>query len=413
MFNILCLIIVVSLPLHGNALAGDIALNGFIQGNYSVNLKRSNPDGSDFKWAEEKLQLKLSADRAPFFVFLKSDLSYDHIDDEEDLEFREAYLDYLSDYWDVRAGRQIITWGVGDLIFINDIYPKDYEAFFSGRPIEYLKIGSDAVKIGIYPESVSAELVIIPFFEPNNLPRKSRFHQFDPLHFITERHKEEPSTTFENSEIALRVYRYLAGFDTSLYFYSGFFRQQALQPDSLVSPTRLDFFHPELNVYGASIQGRALGGITSVEAGFYDSREDRNGENPMIPNQSVRFLLGYQRQLWEDFTAGMQYYALYMLDYNQYEKNVPPGFPQEKEWQDLFTVRLTHLFMHQTLRLSFFSFWSLSDGDYLLIPEIKYKFTDHIWAAAGSNIFGGGEEWNQFGSLDENDNLYVQARYEF
>lgn len=89
------------------------------------------------------------------------------------------------------------------------------------------------------------------------------------------------------------------------------------------------------------------------------------------------------------------------------------GFPEEKEWQDLFTVRLTHMFLHQTLKLSFFSFWSFSDGDYLLIPEVKYNFTDNIWAALGANIFGGGEEWNQFGGLDNNDNIYVQMRYEF
>lgn len=127
----------------------------------------------------------------------------------------------------------------------------------------------------------------------------------------------------------------------------------------------------------------------------------------------MKYLLGYQRQLWEDFTAGIQYYVLYMLDHEDYKDNLPMGFPEEKEWQDLFTVRLTHMFLHQTLKLSFFSFWSFSDGDYLLIPEVKYNFTDNIWAALGANIFGGGEEWNQFGGLDNNDNIYVQMRYEF
>ena len=125
----------------------------------------------------------------------------------------------------------------------------------------------------------------------------------------------------------------------------------------------------------------------------------------MIPNQSTKFLIGYQRQLREDFTAGMQYYTVYMHDYNQYKINLSSGFPQEKRLQDLLTLRLTHLFMHQTLRLSFFSFWSLSDGDYMFIPEVKYNFSDHVWAAIGEDIFGGGEVWNQFGQLDKNDNI--------
>ncbi len=413
MFKITSFIISILLLTSIIAGAQDVTLNGFVQGNYSGNIDSSSPDGSDFKWAEEKLQLKFSADKKSFYFFAKADLSYDHIDDETDVELREGYADYLSDNWDIRLGRQIITWGVGDLIFINDIFPKDYEAFFSGRPMEYLKIGSDAVKIGMYPAVTSAELVIIPFFEPNNFPQKSRFWMFDPMPSVTNRDKEEPSTNFENTEIALRLYRDIAGFDASLYLYRGFHRQQSMLPDSLSAPTRMTLFYPELSVYGATAQGRALDGIVSFEAGFYDSRQDGNGKDPMIPNQSTKYLLGYQRQVWEDFTAGLQYYAVHMLDYAQYESNLPSAFPKEKQWQDLFTIRLTHLFMHQTLKFSFFSFWSFSDGDYILIPEVKYNFTDHIWAAAGANIFGGGEEWNQFGSLDKNDNIYIQSRYEF
>jgi len=393
--------------------AENIAFNGFVQGNYAANLDGPNPDGKDFKWAEERLQLKVSADKGPFYFFLKTDVSYDHIDNEDDLEFRDAYLDYLSGSWDLRLGRQIITWGTGDLIFINDIFPKDYEAFFSGRPMEYLKTGSDAIKIGIYPSFASAELVIIPIFEPNNFPLNSRFRMFDPMPSVTKRDKKKPSTSLENTEIALRIYRDIAGFDTSLYFYRGFFRQQSLFPDSLSAPTMLTLSHPELSVYGASIQGRAMDGIISMETGFYDSREDRSGTDPFVPNQNVKYLLGYQRQLWEDFTTGVQYYVLYMLNHEEYKGSLPMGFPEEREWQDLITVRLTHLFLHQTLKFSFFSFWSLSDGDYMLIPEVKYNFTDNIWAALGANIFGGGEAWNQFGSLDENDNVNVQMRYEF
>jgi hypothetical protein len=401
--------LITPIPAH----AGDISLHGFLQGNYSAGVDGSNPDGGDFKWAEEKLQLKVSAGKGSFSLFIKTDLSYDHISEEADLELREGYLDYFSDYWDLRVGRQVITWGVGDLIFINDTFPKDYEAFFSGRPMEYLKKGFDGIKIGVYPSFASAEMVIIPFFEPNVYPSGRRFYMYDPMPDVMNRREKEPTTNTDNTEIALRVYRNIAGFDTSLYFYRGFFRQSSMLPDSMLSPTRITFFYPELSVYGASLQGRALDGIVSFETGYYDSRQDRSGTDPMVPNNQTRFLIGYQKQLWEDFTAGVQYYTVYMHDYTSYKINVPSRFPQEKRLQDILTLRLTHLFMHQTLRLSFFSFWSVSDGDYLFIPEVKYNFTDHIWAAVGANIFGGGENWSQFGSLDKNDNLYVQVRYEF
>ncbi|MBI5664042.1 MAG: hypothetical protein HZC49_02960 [Nitrospirae bacterium] len=403
----------VTLLLSSRTFASDISLHGFIQGNYSVDTTTSNPDGKDFKWAEERAQLKLDASKDPFHLFLKTDAFYDHIDDASHLELREGYADYTSSSWDARIGRQIITWGLGDLIFINDVFPKDYEAFFSGRPLEYLKLGSDAVKIGLYPSFASSELIIIPFFEPNNFPDRKRFHMFDPMPLVTKREEEQPSSTLENTEIAFRVYRDVAGYDASLYYYRGFFRQPSMLPDSMTSPTKINLVYPELSVYGASLQGRALDGVLSLEAGYYDSREDRDGTDPMTPNSQGRFLIGYQRQMWEDFTIGLQYYGEYMYDYSEYEENVPPGFPQDKKHHDLASVRLTQLMIHQTLRLSFFSFYSPSDSDYLLNPEVKYNFSDSIWAAVGANVFGGGDEWDQFGSLDENDNVYVQVRYEF
>lgn len=184
-------------------------------------------------------------------------------------------------------------------------------------------------------------------------------------------------------------------------------------PDNPAMPTRLIFFFPKLSVYGASAQGRALDGVLSLEAGYYDSREDRSGTNPLIPNSQTRFLIGYQRQMWEDFTLGLQYYVEYMNDYSAYVSNQPSGFPKDRKYHDLTSVRLTQFLIHQTMRLSFFAFYSPSVGDYLLNPEIKYNFTDHIWSAIGANIFGGGKPWTQFGQLSKDDNVYLQVRYEF
>jgi len=41
-----------------------------------------------------------------------------------DVELREGYIGYTAKIWDIRLGRQIITWGIGDLIFINDVFSK-------------------------------------------------------------------------------------------------------------------------------------------------------------------------------------------------------------------------------------------------------------------------------------------------
>lgn len=391
------------------AFASDISLHGFFQGNYSLNTASQNPDSGDFKWAEERLQLKLDTSSGQFHVFIKADGFLDHIDKKEALELREGYLDYTADKWDARIGRQVVTWGLGDLLFINDVFPKDYEAFFSGRPMEYLKKGIDGLKLGIYPDVASIEFFAVPYFEPSNFPDPKRFWMYDPMPAITNREEQRPAST----EYAMRIYRDIAGFDASLYFYHGFYRQPWMLPDNLTLPTKLSLIYPKLSVYGASVQGRALDGVLSLEAGYYDSRQDRAGSDPLIPNSQTRFLIGYQRQIWEDLTAGLQYYGEYMYNYSDYERNLPAGVPKENKLHQLVTLRLTQLLIHQTLRLSIFAFYSPSDRDFLLNPEVKYNFSDNIWAAVGANIFGGKYQWTQFGQLDKNDNTYLQMRYEF
>jgi hypothetical protein len=393
--------------------ASDVSLHGFVQGNYAKNTGTDNPDGKDYKLSEERAQLKLDASVDPFHVLVKEDAFYDNLDAKSSAELREGYVDFTSDKWDARVGRQIVTWGVGDLLFINDVFPKDYAAFFSGRPLEYLKKGVDSAKIGMYPGFASIEVIAVSSFEPNTYPNPDRFWMFDPMPGITNRETQDPYKHLKQIETAIRAYRDVAGFDASLYYYHGYSRQPSLMPDNPLAPTKLTVFYPKLSVYGASLQGRALDGVLSLEAGYYDSSEDRHGTNPLIPNSQLRYLIGYQRQLWEDFTAGVQYYGEYMQDYSAYVQNLPAGFPQEKRLHQLSSIRLTQFLVHQTLRLSFFAFYGLSDRDYMLNPEVKYNLTDNIWLAVGSNVFGGGKPWSQFGQFAKDDNVYTQMRYEF
>lgn len=379
--------------------ASGLEIHGFIQGNYSANTSEENPGGDDLKWAEERLQLKLEGSRGPLYLFVKTDASYDHIDDRADVEFREVYVDVVSGSWDLRAGRQIITWGIGDLIFINDVFPKDFEAFYAGRPLEYLKKAVDGVKIGLYPSWANFEIVLVPFFESTNLPRGQRFHNsMSP-------EADEPATTPENTEVAIRAYRKLGDIDASLYCYRGFFRTPSATSGG-------GFFFPERSVYGASLEGRAAGGILGFEAAYYDSREDRSGDDPLVPNSSTRTLVSYKRQLMEDFDLGLQYYVEYMHEHDDFIRTLPAGMREENELHHVTTLRLTRLLMHQNLTLSLFVFYSPSDEDYLLNPEIKYKFTDNVWATIGGIIFGGDIDGG-FGRLDDNDNAYLQVRYEF
>jgi len=220
--------------------------------------------------------------------------------------------------------------------------------------------------------------------------------------------EDKPREEIENTEIALRVYRQFGRFDTSLYAYRGFYKIPGMRPFSM---TDAELFYPQLAVYGFSTQGAFAEGVLSIEGGYYDSLDDRNGNDPTIANSSAKYILGYSKQLWTDFTAGLQYYGEYMQDYNNYEDS--PGFLKSDRLHQLITLRLTQMLNYNMLRLSLFSFYSPDDNDYFIIPEARYNITDSLWMSAGGNIFGGKDSRTFFGQLDKNDNVFATIRYEF
>ena len=399
-----CLVALLA-PLAARA---ELALSGFLQQNTAFNTVAANPDGRHYKWLEERAQLKLDASGGAWRALLKGDVAYDHLGRKGESELREGYVDYAAGNWDLRVGRQVITWGFGDLVFVNDVFPKDYEALFAGRPLEYLKRGVDALKLGVYPEFASFELVAAPSFRESRLPDSRRFHVFDPMAGVTNREPVVP----DEGEAGLRMYRDIAGYDAALYLYRGFQRTPSMRPDSLTAPSKITLFHPELSVYGASVSGRAGSGVMSLEGAYYDSRQDREGTDFAVPNSQTRLLVGYQFQPVEDLSLSFQYYAEYMHDYDAYRAALPAGFPVDKRWSHTVSARVTQLYLHQTLRFSAYASYNASNGDYFVNPELRYSFTDRIWGAIGANLFGG-KAWGQFGQLAQDDNVYLQLRYAF
>ncbi len=390
------------------AALAEVAVSGFLQQNTAFNTAAANPDGRHYKWLEERAQIKLDATGGAWRLLAKGDLTYDHLGRRDQSELREGYVDYAAGSWDLRAGRQVITWGLGDLVFVNDVFPKDHEALFAGRPLEYLKRGVDAVKLGAYPEFANFELVLSPGFRESRIPDARRFHLYDPMPAVSKRETVKPG----QGDVGLRIYRDIAGYDAALYLYRGFQRTPSMRPDSMTAPTRITFFFPEISVYGASVSGRAGEGVLSLEAAYYDSRQDRSGGDFAVPNSQTRLLAGYQIQPAEDLSLGFQYYVEAMSDYGAYLAALPAGFPVEKRWSHTVTARLTQFFLHQTLRLSAYASYNASNGEHFVNPELRYSFTDKVWGAVGANFFGG-KPSSQFGQLSRDDNVYLQVRYEF
>jgi hypothetical protein len=112
----------------------------------------------------------------------------------------------------------------------------------------------------------------------------------------------------------------------------------------------------------------------------------------LSPNSQVRFLAGYQREAWKDFTVGFQGYAEVMRDYTAYRRSLPAGAPAQEHIRGVLTTRLTQYLHYQTWRLSLFAAYSPTDEDYFLQPAISYKVTEIVCIA--ESVLKQGSEQN-------------------
>ena len=153
------------------------SIHGFMEAAYGPKLDHDGlTQKDDFNLLEQRLQLKTSyrPDQSETLArwntefFYKGDLLVDEHEETVQYDIREANGVFSPFSWlDVKLGRHILTWGTGDLLFINDVFPKDFESFFIGRDDEYLKVPSDAGRFSLYNPLVSADLVLVPFFTPD------------------------------------------------------------------------------------------------------------------------------------------------------------------------------------------------------------------------------------------------------
>ncbi len=387
-------------------------LTGFVELRYGSRLQDDSYE-KDESISEGRVQLEVGKDFDWGVLQVKGDIVGDNIEEETRGVSRELNVAFSPvDMMDLKIGRQTLTWGTGDLVFINDLFPKDWKAFFIGRDDEYLKAPSDAIKAGIFLDIVNIDLIWSPVFNGSEYIDGSRLSYWNSFLGRTagsdaELDAHDRDWVFGNSEFSLRLSKNISGTEVALYGYSGYWKTpEGFDPDTM------KLFHPALSVYGASIRSQALGGIGNLEAGYYDSRDDRDGDDPLIRNSEVRFLAGFEREITKDFNGGFQYYLEWMSDYDEYKKNMS-NTQKKDEYRHLLTLRLTKLLMDQNLILSLFAYYSPSDEDAYLRPKVQYKVTDDLSVEAGANYFLGDDKHTFFGQFQDNTNAYAGVRWTF
>ncbi|MGK5090524.1 hypothetical protein WDW89_00755 [Deltaproteobacteria bacterium TL4] len=215
--------------------------------------------------ANERARLKTSGSNDKGGFDLKLDFSNDGITRKTEVDLREVRLRYSPLQWiDLSVGQQVSTWGVGDLIFINDLFPKNWVNMFLGRDMELMKDPANVVRVTLYASSWTWDIVWTPEFTPDTTPDGCRFSIFNPNADNAANQQTfgektignpdacqnsapvaEQNNQLENSEAAMRLKTQWGSQEVAVYGYNGFWKSpKGMENNS--STGLLEPFYPRM-----------------------------------------------------------------------------------------------------------------------------------------------------------------------
>lgn len=345
-------------------------------------------------------------------IKLRADLLADAVLDNGSLDVRElSFTPTTPQGFEVTVGRQIINWSLPDTLSINDLFPKDYNAYFMGRDAEgeYMKLPSDALQLNLTSPVGKLDLVYTPNFVPYTIPTGERLSY------------ASANGTIQGETNPMQIDEQALAEDTLHARYSNQFGESELflfmhhgywpVPNAMDATTGSAYYAP-LQTYGSGVRTPLLTGLFTIEFAYYDSLDDNKGDNPMIPNDQLRSLLKYDFELVKNLNMTVQYYQESRQEQTAYvTSSLANGMVAANQQHEAYTLRLNQMLMKQTLTLSFFSFYSPTDEDYYLRLNVQYQPDDHWAYNIGTSHFDGKQNATRWAQYKENSNIMMGLRY--
>jgi hypothetical protein len=342
------------------------------------------------------------------------------IEDDNDLESWEIYLDLRLKDMDLRVGRQQVVWGEADGLRINDIInPQDFKEFILQDYIDS-RIPLWMAKIDYYLGDFTFEGLIIPEFKRNRFPRGGSEWEFyqpslPPLFRLTRHNNKKPAHSFENWEWGLRVFKYLKGWDLSAsYFYTWddfptFHRKVKLFPENLIPTIELSPRHHRLHVFGFTYNKAAGPFILRGEGGYYlnkylETTDPQDGDG-VKKRDYIYYMLGSDYHVIHNVDLSFQFIQKVITHYDNHfvEENI----------QNSLSLFIRTDFLHETLKPALLLIYETQEGDFWISPKVSYDINDRIQVTLGGEFFEGGDRQSFFGQFNSNDQIYCEIKYSF
>jgi len=419
-------------------------LNGYIRG---LSYLGENQDKNQLEfrtlYVETAIKLNMqTAGKAEAFteIRLRSGSEYHHF--FSDVNIREAYIDFYARKFDLRAGKQIVSWGKADGFNPTDlITPKDYFCL-SPEPDDH-QIGNFILK-GRYKWSskVNTEMIFIPIYKNSVY----RFDLIDMPEFVSFDTKTSTHPNLENSGFAIKQNNNFGNIDFSFSYFNGF---DPLQGIDILSFS-LDTFNatPELQLMLRTYREHLLGADFSLSRGNFILKGEAAYKIPFkkddnllyLPENELYYVLGIEKN-FSNFHLILQYSGKIIPNHQHYAKPNPFNetslsnpvaiafmdkimenyigyfnqiiMSQTEDNIHIFSVRPSISIYYDNINIDLFAWYNITTKEYSILPQIRYSILDGLELKAGGQYFYG-ENFTQNDLISSFFNSgFISLKYSF
>ena len=336
-------------------------------------------------------------------IYMNPLFKYNIDTESEDFSINEGYLDFYLSNFDLRIGKQKLTWGKSDgVVVTNIVNPKDYNVH---PVVEYSDQfqNVEAIKANFYPNNNNLEVVWIPEFKSAQMDPSILQGQL-PSNFTKDDSKKKIVPEFENSELFIRYSSIGQKYDYELMTGYSWEDEPTIHKD--YANQKVIPQHHRLFTVGGSIS-TMYGPFVFKGEGIYISGEHYNIVEPLlhlddypegvIEKSEIKWLVGLDYN-YEGYLFGFQFIQQAILDYSD--------IILEDEYRNQVTFLIKKDFLHSKLNSEIAFHYNITEDILMTNPNISYDYSDKINFQIGANI-------NLEGKSFKKDIIYLQTEYLF
>jgi len=396
-------------------------LNGFLRATmFTGKVPGENEFEMKSSYAEADLQLKVNK---VGFGDAFAELSFrngNEFDEEiENIDLKEAYINWYVGRFDFRVGHQIVVWGRADGFNPTDnITPKNM--LVRSPDEDDRRLANFLVRTWYNMHPIRLELIWIPNYAASVIPT-----DIIPMpSYIALNEAEYPDGNLDNSGLAIRVNFEKPSIDGSISYFNGYNPSPGLYLESLEYDSGNVIFNVEPKAYCMHVVGADF----QTTIGSYGFRGEFAYRHPYedyelhdyVPYPDLQYVLGFDKEFGPNTSLILQYMGRYVFDFEELVESTEPmkigsfrladknrliAF-QTEEITHSISFRPARTFMYETLTAEVLGMYNFTTEEMMLRPKISYDITDDFTATIGGEIYSGPDE-SLYGSIDS----YLSAAY--